>query len=153
MPTLKLMTHIKAPPISCFELSRSIDMHLHSMKSSHEKVIAGRTNGAMMTGETVTWNARHFGFNWTMTVKMGRMEIPHFFEDYMVKGPFKSMRHQHYFESMGNGTNMIDIFHYESPLGLLGKLIDRIVLKRYMNKLLTIRNAEIKLMAEQCLVK
>lgn len=81
------------------------------------------------------------------------MDEPHFFEDQMVTGPFKSMRHEHYFESVGQGTNMIDIFHYEAPLGLLGKLIDTIVLKRYMIRLLTIRNAEIKLMAEQHLAK
>lgn len=149
MATLKLITFIQATPKKCFELSRSIDMHLQSMQSTNEKVIAGRTHGAMVTGETVTWHARHFGFNWTMTVKMGRMDEPNFFEDQMLKGPFKSMHHQHHFEQVESGTHMIDIFQYEVPLGVLGKLIDTIVLKPYMTKLLTTRNAEIKLMAEQ----
>lgn len=39
----------------------------------------------------------------------------------MVKGTFKSFRHEHHFESTGNGTRMTDRFDYKPPFGILGK--------------------------------
>ncbi|WP_320243349.1 hypothetical protein [Tenacibaculum sp. 1B UA] len=43
---------------------------------------------------------------------------------------------------------MIDVFDYVSPLVFLGKLIDKIFLKKYMIKLLVERNKVIKEFAE-----
>ena len=43
---------------------------------------------------------------------------------------------------------MIDIFDYESPLGILGKIADRLFLEKYMKVLLEKRNDIIKEFAE-----
>ena len=43
---------------------------------------------------------------------------------------------------------MKDVFDYDSPLGLLGRLVDALFLKRYMTRLLGIRNDVIKSVAE-----
>ena len=43
---------------------------------------------------------------------------------------------------------MTDIFDYQSPFGIFGKLVDLIVLKKYMTKLLIKRNDTIKEFAE-----
>lgn len=43
---------------------------------------------------------------------------------------------------------MTDIFDYQSPLGILGKVADVLFLKRYMSKFLSKRNEVIKLYAE-----
>jgi ligand-binding SRPBCC domain-containing protein len=58
------------------------------------------------------------------------------------------MKHDHYFAPDGNETIMTDNFHFRSPLGLLGKLVDRIVLKKYLTGLLIKRNETIKQFAE-----
>ena len=83
-----------------------------------------------------------------MTVKISEMDFPDSFTDEMIKGPFKRMKHVHQFVSQGAGTLMIDQFDYASPFGLLGKLIDRIVLENYMTGLLSKRNQVIKQEAE-----
>jgi hypothetical protein len=44
---------------------------------------------------------------------------------------------------------MTDVFDYVAPLGVLGKLADRLFLERYMRRLLEERNAVIKRMAEE----
>ena len=55
MKTLvKMETHVKAPIDRCFDLSRSIDLHVISTKNSHERATAGRTSGLIALGETVT---------------------------------------------------------------------------------------------------
>jgi hypothetical protein len=43
---------------------------------------------------------------------------------------------------------MTDVFDYESPLGVLGRLADSFFLKSYMKKLLEKRNQTIKEFAE-----
>ena len=70
------------------------------------------------------------------------------FVDEMVKGAFKSFRHEHTFSETEYGTLMIDEFDYVSPLGFIGRIVDAVVLKRYMTKLLIKRNDTIKSFAE-----
>jgi hypothetical protein len=60
MPTINLTTEINAPIEICFDLSRSIDLHKHSMEHTGEEAIAGRTSGLIEDGEFVTWQAKTF---------------------------------------------------------------------------------------------
>jgi ligand-binding SRPBCC domain-containing protein len=76
------------------------------------------------------------------------MVPPLSFADEMVEGDFKSLRHEHHFKRIDNGTLLIDIFTYESPYGSLGRLADRLFLTRYMKSLLELRNKTIKEYAE-----
>lgn len=148
MPTIYLSTFILATPNTIFDLSRNIDLHQISTKQTHEKVIAGRMSGLIELGESVTWRARHFGFFQELTSKITAFEKPDSFTDEMVSGAFKSFKHVHKFELTDNGTTMIDVFSYVSPLGILGKLADYFFLKRYMKNLLMNRNLIIKEYAE-----
>ena len=52
------------------------------------------------------------------------------------------------FSVVENGTLMQDIFVFESPLGVLGKLANWLFLKKYMTDLLIERNRVIKNTAE-----
>jgi hypothetical protein len=56
--------------------------------------------------------------------------------------------HDHYFELRGEGVLMKDIFEFESPLGVLGYIANKIVLINYLTKLITERNNTIKKFAE-----
>ncbi len=148
MPSIELKTLIKAPIELCFDLSRSVDLHLRSMHRYHEKAVAGITQGPMDLHDTVTWKARHFGIPLSMTVRISEMQPFHYFVDEMVSGPFKWFRHYHGFESKGDMTIMTDEFVYRSPFGQLGRLADRWGLTTYMKRLLEERNAVIKQAAE-----
>ena len=66
----------------------------------------------------------------------------------MVKGAFKTLRHEHHFFATEEGTMMKDIFNFESPLGILGKLANTLFLKSYMTNFLKNRNEIIKEFAE-----
>jgi ligand-binding SRPBCC domain-containing protein len=67
----------------------------------------------------------------------------------MVNGVFKKIYHQHVFTETGNTTTMTDIFEYAAPLGLLGKLAEKLFLNRYLKNFLIERNNYIKLLAEK----
>ncbi|WP_462266111.1 SRPBCC family protein [Mucilaginibacter sp.] len=148
MAIIKLTTLIQAPPEICFNLSRSVDIHLTSMQQYQEQAIAGTTTGLMNLHDTVTWQARHFGWPFIMQVALTEVQLPVFFADQMRKGPFKMMRHYHYFKPHGNGTRMTDEFVFRSPLGWLGRVADALILKPYLTRLLLRRNQTIKQLAE-----
>jgi ligand-binding SRPBCC domain-containing protein len=153
MPVINLQTFINAPIEVVFDLSRSIDLHKSSMLHHKEEVVAGVTKGLMNVGETVTWQAKHLFVNRKLKVTITEMTMPTFFADEMLEGDFKKMRHEHFFETVADGTMMIDKFYFESPYGVLGKLVNRIFLKKYMTRLLFERNNEIKRIAENHLWK
>ncbi len=74
---------------------------------------------------------------------------PIYFEDVMRKGPFRSMRHDHFFCELPEGlTEMKDLFRFAAPVPALGILIEKVVLARHMQSLLHERNRVIKEVAE-----
>lgn len=148
MTRIELETVVEASKKICFDLSRSIDLHLLSTADTKEKAIAGKTSGLIGQGEWVKWKAVHFFTEQTMTVKIKSMVHWNYFEDVMTNGPFKKMRHVHWFQANGKSTIMQDIFEYEVPFGFLGRLFDRLILRRYMTDLLVHRNNVIKRTAE-----
>lgn len=148
MPLILLHTEIAAPVERCFDLSRSMEVHVLSMKASNERIVGGKKSGLIEVDETVTFRAKHFGITQQHTGKIKEMDKPNSFVDIMVSGTFKSLYHRHIFIEKGNVTIMKDEFFYESPLGILGKLVDELFLKKYLEKILTERNAFIKSCAE-----
>ncbi len=148
MPKIKLKTEIKAKKEIVFDLSRSIDLHKTSTEHTNEEAVDGKTSGLIGAGEWVTWRAKHFGLYRNLTSKITEYNRSDSFTDEMVKGAFKSFRHEHHFKEMNNGTLMTDYFNYESPFGVLGKFADMLFLKAYMKRLLEKRNLTIKEFAE-----
>ncbi|MEI6236426.1 MAG: SRPBCC family protein [Planctomycetota bacterium] len=148
MPTIELATSIAAPVERVFDLSLSIDLHMHAASSTGERAIAGVTSGLIGLGQEVTWRARHFGIWQTLTVRIIEHERPTHFCDTMLRGAFSSMVHHHYFDQTDSGTLMRDVFTFRSPLGILGHIADILFLTRYMKSFLLQRNHVIKTTAE-----
>lgn len=148
MPVINLQTHINANINIVFDLSRSIDLQSKYVTDSNERAVAGRTSGLIGHNETVTYRGKHLGVKQYLTSRVTDFDPPHFFADEMQKGAFKSMRHEHHFISTGKGTIMKDVFNFESPLGILGKLANTLFLKSYMTNFLVNRNKVIKEFAE-----
>ena len=151
MPTIRLETFIRASPELCFDLARSVDVHMASTNHTGERAISGVTSGMMNLNDEVTWEATHFGVRQRLTSRITAMERPRMFVDEMQRGAFKRWHHLHTFEPRAEGTLMRDEADYESPLGLIGRIADHLFLERYMTRLLLVRNAHIKRVAEaQC---
>ena len=148
MPTIHLTTFIAAPAERVFDLARSIDLHRKSMAHTREEAIAGTTSGLIKLDETVTWKAKHLGKIRVLKSRITEMTPPLSFSDEMVDGDFKSIRHEHHIKRIDNGSLLIDLFHFESPYGALGRLFNHFYLTSYMRKLLETRNSFIKEYAE-----
>jgi ligand-binding SRPBCC domain-containing protein len=123
-----------------FDLSRNVDAHKESMANSREEAVAGVTSGLLSLGQQVTWRARHFGIRFRMTSRITEMDAPHHFVDEQVTGPFRSFRHVHEFEEIAGGTQMIDRIEFSAPFGPLGRLVEKLILTRYLKGLIEARN-------------
>jgi ligand-binding SRPBCC domain-containing protein len=150
---LQEVTRIHAPVERVFDLARSIEVHLLGNTHFREHATAGTSSGLIGMGEQVTWRARHFGVRQYLTSAITAFDRPVYFQDTMLRGAFRSMQHDHYFrentsEDGSPMTEMRDVFRFSAPLGPLGWLAERLVLRRYMRALLAERNLVIRQVAE-----
>lgn len=145
MPELYLETFVAAPIELCFDLNLNVNLH---EAAGHGRAVAGVTQGQMLLGDTVTWEAVHFGVRQRLTSKIVTYERPHKFVDEMQRGAFARWRHTHRFVALDEGTRIIDEVDYASPLGWLGKIVDALYLKNYMTRFLLHHNAYFKEIAE-----
>jgi ligand-binding SRPBCC domain-containing protein len=144
MPTITITTLIHASRERCFDAARDLDLHVSSMEGSGERAVAGRTTGLIELGEQVTWEGRHFGIRQRFTSEITAFDRPRYFQDSMRKGAFRSFVHDHHFEAVAEGTMMKDVLTFRSPLGLLGRFVDEVIMTAYMRRLLTKRNDALK---------
>jgi hypothetical protein len=151
MIQLEETTVIDAPIERCFDLSRSVEVHLVANIHSGEQALAigGITSGLPELSQQVTWRAKHFGIWHNLTSKYTAMQRPTYFQATMVNGIFRSMQADHYFRTLPSGaTEMKDLFRVAAPLPILGPIAETLFLRRYMLALLRERNAVIKQIAE-----
>jgi ligand-binding SRPBCC domain-containing protein len=141
VPVIRVEARIKAPIELCFDLARDIDLHTRSTPGTSERAVAGVISGLIGPGESVTWEATHFGIRQRLTSAITQFDRPRHFRDSMQQGAFARIDHDHFFREDGGHTLMQDVFDYTSPLGPLGRLADFLFLERYMRKLLLARAA------------
>jgi ligand-binding SRPBCC domain-containing protein len=139
----QLVNVVDAAPEVLFDLSLDIDLHVRSMAASNERAVAGVTSGRIGPGQDVTWRARHFGVPLTMSSRITAYDRPARFVDEQIRGPFSRFRHEHLFERVGGGTRMTDRVEFAAPLGPLGRVVEKLVLARYLERLIAERNREL----------
>jgi ligand-binding SRPBCC domain-containing protein len=147
---IDLITHVAAPPALVFDASLRVDVHTASMARSGEHAIDGVTSGLLRLGDSVTWQARHLGRRWRMTVEITALARPTYFVDEQVAGPFAVWRHEHRFTKQpGGATAMRDLIDFAAPYGYLGRIAEAAVLERYLNRLIATRNRHLAAICAQ----
>lgn len=129
----------------CFDLSRSIDFHKHSMAATKEIPVDGRLSGLIEKGEFVEWEANHFFVRQRLSSRITEMVRPFYFIDEMVNGAFKSFWHKHKFiRHRADEVMLIDDFRYEVPFGVIGHIANALFLQKYMEKTIEVRGEKLK---------
>lgn len=144
VPRIELTTDVQAAPEVVFDACLDVDMHTDSMGASAERAVAGVTTGRLTPGDLVTWEARHFGLPWRMTVRIADYRRPYGFTDEQISGPFGRWHHEHAFTGNpadSSATVMHDVIDFTAPMGLLGRLVASLILRPYLQRLIARRNA------------
>ncbi len=142
---------LRAPIQRCFDLARSVEVHL--LRNYHSNApaaaVAGLTSGLAGLGQQTTWRARHFSRWHQLTSEITAFRAPVYFQDTMQSGIFRSMQHGHYFRLLPSGlVEMEDTLCFAAPILVLGSIAEVLFLRRYMQKLLAERCCVIKEVAE-----
>lgn len=151
MPTLTATTDLDAEVATALAVNLDLDVQVAAFARHAVHPVPGpglRTRGRIGDGERVRWSARLFGVVPVRhTSEITVLEDGHDrarFVDVMVAGAFASYRHRHTFLRLGAGrTRQLDEVSWTSPLGVLGRLADAVVLRRVVAALLGARNAEV----------
>ena len=144
MQTITVNTTIRASIERCFDAARDLDLHVRSLAHTNERAVAGRTSGLIELGEEVTWHGRHFGVIQHFTSRITAYDRPRYFQDTMQRGAFRSFVHDHFFTEEGELTRMTDVLAFSAPLGILGRIAEKLVLRRYLIRLLQTRGDAIR---------
>ena len=148
MSIIELTTTVHALPAICFDLARSIDLHVVAPSPLKHRAVAGVTSGLINLGEQVSWKGTFFGVSQRMTSKIVALDAPRTFTDEMQRGPSKRRRHTHRFEPIGEGTLMHDHVEFAGPFGPLGTAFDAVFLRKFMTRLLIAQSRYLKEAAE-----
>ena len=63
-----------------------------------------------------------------------------FFIDEQRVGPYRLWHHQHHFTAIEGGVEMVDIVHYQLPLGFLGQMFHGVLVKPRLNEIFSYRS-------------
>ena len=85
---------------------------------------------------------RPLPFTQTWRVRIARLEEPTLIEDEMLQGPFALWVHEHRFAELPDGrTRLTDHLTYALPAGPLGRIADRLVVRRLLLSTFRARHA------------
>ena len=150
MTRIVVETRIHAPIELCFDLARDVNSHVESSAFSSERAVApGRTQGILELGDLVAFEGRHFGVKQRFVARITLLDRPKRFDDEMVRGSFEWLRHVHEFEFNAGVTTMRDTLEWEAPFGVIGRLADRLFLRRHMHWFVSTKQNALKYIAEQ----
>lgn len=62
-----------------------------------------------------------------------------YFIDEQRFGPYALWHHKHFFEPDGNGVKMTDVVHYALPLGIIGRIMNTLVVKNQLKAIFDFR--------------
>jgi ligand-binding SRPBCC domain-containing protein len=149
VPRIVIETWIAAPPERVFDLARDVGAHAVSSSFTRERIVPpGRTSGLLEAGDLITFEGVHFGMRQRITARILEMERPRVFVDELVRSAFRRLRHVHQFEPSNGGTLMRDTLEWTSPLGILGRIADRVAIVRHMRWFVTTKQQALKEIAE-----
>jgi ligand-binding SRPBCC domain-containing protein len=148
MPTIHLTTFIAAPIERVFDLSRNLTIYKTLMQDRKETMSSGAATNLVSQGETMTFQAKHLGKTRLVTTRVVEIQKPNSFVQEQVKGDLLHFKHEHHFKAVENGTILIDMIDFDGPRDFIGKVIGKLYLKGYLEKLIHKRNTVIQQYAE-----
>ena len=80
----------------------------------------------------------------TWLTEIVQVATPHFFADEQRVGPYRLWHHEHFFRAMPEGgTEVRDLVTYVPPLGPLGAVLNRLLIRPQLERILDYRAAHL----------
>ncbi|MDR6805790.1 ligand-binding SRPBCC domain-containing protein [Dyadobacter sp. BE34] len=103
-------------------------------------VTSSHHSGEMYAGQIIRYIVRPlFGIPLKWCTEITHVVDKQYFVDEQRFGPYAFWHHQHRFTEQNGGVLMEDILHYKVPFGILGRLVDRMIVNREVNTIFAYR--------------
>lgn len=106
--------------------------------------IRSKPQGKMYAGMMITYTVSPFpGVPLTWVSEITHVREPDFFVDEQRIGPYSLWHHQHILKEVKGGVEMTDIVTYKVPGGILGRLLNMLVIKHQLKKIFDYRESKL----------
>jgi ligand-binding SRPBCC domain-containing protein len=105
--------------------------------------IANAASVRMGKGARVDYQIRWLGLRLIWKTLITEYEPPRFFVDQQIAGPYALWRHEHTVDPASGGTLIGDRVDYALPLGWLGRLAHRLLVRRQLEAIFHYRRRAI----------
>lgn len=98
----------------------------------------------MYPGQIITYRIRpllNIPMQWVSEIT--HCQKPLYFIDEQRFGPYTFWHHQHRFQAIPGGIEMVDIVHYKLPMGPIGNLINALKVRRDLEKIFAFRQVKL----------
>lgn len=94
----------------------------------------------MYAGQIIEYYVKPIaGIKMHWVTEITHVEDKVYFVDEQRFGPYALWHHKHFIKEVAGGIEMIDIVHYKVPFGILGKLVNALVIKKQLKTIFDFR--------------
>ncbi|MCE4565621.1 SRPBCC family protein [Maribellus sp. CM-23] len=109
--------------------------------------ITSESKGEMYPGQIISYKVKPlFNISTTWVTEITHVKEKHYFVDEQRIGPYQMWHHEHFLREVSEGVEMMDIISYQPPLGFLGALANRLIIKKKLAKIFAYRKAALETM-------
>lgn len=99
----------------------------------------------MYAGMVISYAVRPLlGIKTTWVTEITHVVEKRYFVDEQRVGPYSLWHHQHIIKPIENGVLMTDIVSYQPPLGILGALANKLIIKNKLNEIFDYRTKAVE---------
>ncbi len=84
-----------------------------------------------------------WGIPMTWVTEITQVEAPNYFIDDQRSGPYAYWHHQHFLREKGSGVEVVDILNYKIPFGFIGRILEKLIVKRKVKKIFEYRREQL----------
>ena len=104
------------------------------------KVISKHHGDTMYAGQIIEYTVKPLlGIPLYWMTEITQVKDNQYFIDEQRVGPYSLWHHQHHFKAMEGGVEMTDIVHYKNPFWVLGKLANKLFVRKQLKEIFNYR--------------
>ncbi len=109
------------------------------------RITSAGDHAIIFPGQIIEYTVRplwRIPFHWITEIR----EVDHrkFFMDVQRKGPYRVWEHSHYFKEIGGGVEMTDMIRYQNPLGVLGRMANKVLVQKRLRQIFEYRYRQVE---------
>lgn len=94
----------------------------------------------MYPGMIISYNLQPFpAFKINWVTKITHVKEMEYFIDSQLSGPYGIWHHEHHFKKVDGGVEMTDLLYYRLPWGLLGRIVNFLVVRKKVEGIFSYR--------------